>query len=171
MLFSATLYALFISPWYGTARVKYDHINDLREVFAQGERLQATRDKLQNDYNSIFEDKRDLIENAVPAHSPKNVVLFLLALDELIRISGLPLDTSYSVGSEREQSGVIILPISFSFSNISYNLLRRFMENLQRWERGGRIRSVQISLPADSDSAQQGFVRGTIIIEALFSSV
>lgn len=170
ILFSALLYALFIKPWYVTARAKYDHINDLREAFMQGERLQATRDKLQSGYNSIFEDKRNLVENAVPEHSPKNVVLLLLALDELIKVSGLPLDTSYSVGTERKDSEVVVLPISFSFGGISYDLLRRFVENLQRWERGVRIRSVQIGLPVDSDSVQQGFVRATIVIEALFSS-
>ena len=171
ILLSAVLYALVIKPWYTVALVKYEHISMLRKVFAQGEELQSLRDKLQADFNSVPISQRDLVVGSIPAHSQKNVILFLIGLDELIGTSGLPLDTNYSVGKERENAGTVIVPITFNFGGVSYRLLRGFMSNLQRWEKGVRIRSLDVGHPVDGDSVGDGFVRAHIVIEALFSSV
>lgn len=167
------LYSQIISPWIGDAFVKYEQIEQLRSVFAQGQDLQIKGDRLRSEKNTIPEARQALVRNAIPEYSPGNVVLFLLALDVLVEDrSGLPLDTKYTVGTERkDDSGVVLLPISFNFGEISYDILRRFIANLQRWERGVRIQSVQIGLPADEDLAERGFVRATVAIEALFSAM
>lgn len=170
ILLSAMLYALFIKPWYSTALIKYEHIDDLKEVFTQGGELQAVRDELQDEFNDIHEIKKDLVRTAIPKYSPGNIILFLLALEDLLGKSGLPLDTNYGVGGEKTEAEKIVLPVSFSFGEISYRSLRNFIGNLQQWERGVRIRSVQISAPVNSDAAQRGVVRATIVIEALFLS-
>ena len=167
------LYSQLVKPWLGDALLKYDQINALRSVFAQGQDLQTRRDALRSDLNTIPAVQQNLVRNAIPEYSPGNVVLFLLALDALVKErSGLPLDTRYTVGTERRgDAGVMLLPISFTFSEISYDVLRRFVQNLQRWERGVRIQSMQIGLPVDESLAERGFVRATISLEALFSSV
>ena len=170
---TAALYSQVIKPWLSDALAKHGQIEELRSVFAQGQDLQAKRDKLRSDLNTIPATKQTLIKNAIPEYSPGNVVVFLLALDKLVKErSGLPLDTKYTVGTERKDTGgVTVLPISFTFGEISYDILRRFLNNLQQWERGIRIQSMQIGLPADEDLAERGFVRATIATEALFSSM
>ena len=172
VLIAVGLYSQVISPWLDSAFAKYEHIEELRSVFAQGQDLQVRSDALRSEKNTISEAQQALIKNAIPEHSPGNVILFLLALDTLIKErSGLPLDTKYTIGTEREgDDGVVLLPISFSFGEVSYDILRRFITSLQRWERGVRIQSMQIGLPADEDLADQGLVRATIAIEALFSA-
>ncbi len=167
------LYSQIIKPWLGDALTKYNQIEDLRSVFAEGQNLQVRRDALRSELNTVSVPRQNLIKNAVPEYSPGNVILFLLALDSLVKErSGLPLDTKYTVGSEREGAeGVVLLPILFNFGEISYDVLRQFIQNLQRWERGVRIQSMQIGVPADEDLAERGFVQASISIEALFSSV
>ena len=167
------LYSQIIKPWLGDALTKYSQIEDLRSVFAEGQDLQVRRDALQSERNAVSITQQNLIKNAIPEHSPGNTILFLLALDSLMKErSGLPLDTKYTVGVEREdEDGVVLLPVSFNFAEISYDALRQFVQNLQRWERGVRIQSMQIGLPADADLAERGFVQATIAIEAIFSSV
>ena len=169
---SAGLYSQVIRPWFGNAYAKYEQIESLRSVFLQGQELQIKRDKLRSDLNTVSIAQQNLVKNAIPEYSPGNLVLFLLALDQLMKKrSGLPLDTKYSVGTERKgENGVVILPVSFNFAEVSYNILRQFIGNVQRWERGVRIQSIQIGLPANEDLAEQGFVRATINVEALFSS-
>ena len=172
VLIAIGLYSQVISPWLGGALAKYEHIENLQMVLAQGQDLQKRGDALRSEKNTIPESQQALINNAVPEHSPGNVALFLIALDNLIeKRSGLPLDTRYTIGTEREgDDGVVLLPISFNFGEVSYDILRRFITNLQRWDRGVRIQSMQIGLPADEDLAERGFVRATIAIEALFSA-
>lgn len=173
VLIAVGLYSQIVSPWLGDAFAKYEYIENLQMVFAQGQDLQERSDTLRSEKNAIPESQQSLIKNAVPEYSPGNVVLFLLALDTLIKErSGLPLDTRYTLGTEREgDGGVVLLPISFNFGEVSYDILRRFVTQLQRWDRGVRIQSMQIGLPADEDLAEQGFVRATIAIEALFSAM
>ena len=172
ILVAVGLYSQLVSPWLGGALAKYEYIENLRMVFAQGQDLQTRSDTLRSEKNTIPESQQALVENAVPEYSPGNVALFLLALDVLIKgRSGLPLDTKYAVGTEREgEDGVVLLPISFNFGEVSYDILRRFITHLQRWDRGVRIQSMQIGLPADEDLAEQGLVRANIAIEALFSA-
>ena len=169
------LYSQVLNPWLGDALAKNAHTEDLRSVFAEGQNLQVRRDALRSELNAISSARQDLVRNAVPEYSPGNVILFLLALDSLVKErSGLPLDTKYAVGVEQADGGgegVVLLPISFNFGEISYDALRRFIQNLQRWERGVRIQSMQIGLPADEDLAERGFVQASISLEALFSSV
>ena len=173
VVITAGLYSQIIKPWLGDALTKYNQIEDLRSVFAEGQNLQIRRDALRSDLNAIPVTQQNLIQNAIPEHSPGNVILFLLALDTLIKErSGLPLDTKYTVGLEQDGTeGVVLLPIAFNFGEVSYDVLRQFIQNLQRWERGVRIQSIQIGVPADEDLAERGFVQASISIEALFSSV
>lgn len=170
---AAGLYSQLIRPWLDGAFTKYDQIESLRSVFADGQSLQAQRDALRSELNTVSAARQNVIKNAIPEHSPGNVILFLLALDALVKErSGLPLDTKYAVGVERDgDGGIILLPISFTFGEISYDVLRQFIQNLQRWERGVRIQSMQIGVPADEDLAERGFVQASIAIEAMFSSV
>ncbi|MCY4577382.1 MAG: hypothetical protein OXB96_03120 [Candidatus Kaiserbacteria bacterium] len=172
VIIAAGLYSQIMYPWITNALTKYQQIEDLRSVFAQGQDLQVRRDALRSELNAVPASQQDLVRNAIPEYSPGNIVLFLLALDALMKEkSGLPLDTKYVVGTEQEDgAGAVLLPVSFTFGEISYDSLRRFMQNLQRWERGVRIRSVQVGLPVDEDLAERGFVRATIAGEALFSS-
>lgn len=170
---AAGLYSQLIHPWLGDALAKYNQIEDLRSVFAEGQDLQVRRDALQSERNTVSSSRQNLVQNAIPEYSPGNVILFLLALDTLVKErSGLPLDTKYAVGAEQEGGdGVMLLPVSFTFGEISYDVLRQFVQNLQRWERGVRIQSMQIGLPVDEDLSERGFVQATIAIEALFSLV
>ena len=171
ILFSAVLYSQFIRPWYVTARTRYDYVGSLREVFAQGESLQIKRDQLQAEKNAISAEKAQLINSAVLEYSPDNVILFLLALDELMRISGLPTDVRYAVGGERTDGGTVVIPITFNFPEIRYDLLRVFIKNLQQWGKSVRIRSLQINTLSDDDLTQQDIVGSVIVIEAFFSTV
>ena len=172
IVISACLYAFFIRPQYDTARARYDHVGTLKSVLGQGEDLQALRDSLQSQINAIPEDKRNLVENAIPQYSSENIALFLLSLDKLVYTkSGLPLDTVYSLGSERKVSDTVILPVTFNFATIRYDLLRDFIGNLQTWGKGLQIQSVQISVPIESDTAERGFVQAVINTEVLFASV
>lgn len=145
------------------------HIQSLGEAFNEAQNLQQKRDQLQEVRNTVPEEKETLIKNAIPQHSQKNTILFLMALNEMMLISGFPRDVKYSIEEEQVKESVVVVPVLFSFSDISYNLLRRFIENLQRWDRGIRITSMEISTPPDSTLADRGFVQATITIEALFS--
>ena len=169
---SASLYSQILLPWFTNARTKYERIEELRSVFAQGQDLQTKRDALRAELNSVSSEQQDLIRGAIPVHSPGSVALFLLELNQLVQErSGLPLDTEYNVGAafESAEEEVVILPISFNFEQISYTVLRQFLSNIQRWGKGVRIRSLQIGTPVDEDSVERGFVQSSVALEALFS--
>ena len=167
---SAGLYSQVIKPWFGDAYAKYEQVEVLKSVFLQGQNLQTKRDALRSELNAVPRRQQDLIENAIPTYSQGNLILFLLALDKLEERSGLPLDTKYNIGTERKSEDQVLLPISFNFGEVSYDTLRQFINNIQQWDRGVRIQSVQIGLPADEDLAERGFVQATISMEALFSA-
>ena len=170
---SVGLYSQIIKPWFDTALAKNDQIETLRSVFAQGQDLQVKRDTLRSELNAVPSEQQNLIRDAIPEYSPGNVALFLLELDQLVKDrSGLPLDTTYDVGAPLERgTDIVALPVSFNFGEIPYITLRQFVLNLQRWEKGIRIQTVQVGLPADEDLAERGIVRAAISVEVLFSSV
>ena len=171
LLFSGVLYAALMHPWYVEARAKHDHVQFLNEVLAQVNSLNRRRDELLSEFNSIPQNKVALIRNAVPPHSPKNVILFLLALDVFVAQSGLSSDTPYAIGSEETnpETSTVAVPIQFDFSAVDYDVLTRFIANLQRWERAVRIESVTVSA-ISGDGRLPNAVRASVSIHALFSS-
>ena len=167
------LFPLVIKPWSGSVFAKYDRIKELRLVFSRGQDLQAKRDELRSSLNVVPAAQQQLVRDAILEYSPGNVALFLLELDELVkRKSGLPFDTKYDVGVAVKEgdTDVFILPVSFTFGEISYTTLRQFVLSLQRWEKGVRIQSMSVGLPANEDLVERGFVRATVSVEALFSA-
>lgn len=171
IIIAGILYSQFIKPWYGTAIIRQEHIDRLREVFSKGEVLQERRDALLAEFNAIRPDTVQRVREAIPEHSSSNVVRFFIELNQLLQISGLPLDTAYGIGGERSESETVVaVPVTFTFTDMNYSVLRSFIVKLQQWSRGVRIVSVQIDA-SSNDTGGTGTVDAIIVIEALFSQV
>ena len=171
-MLAAFLYSQFAGPWYEAMRMKQEHIDTLHEAFRRGEELQVRRDELLAEFNTIDPGLVRTMHDAVPEHSPENVVQFFIALNRMIQLSGLPYDTAYSIGAERVDSGVAtVIPVTFSFSGINYGVLRSFIGRLRQWSRGVRVVSVQISAAVDDVGGRTDSVDAVVVIEPLFSEV
>ena len=166
---AALLYMLFIKPWFITAQEKYSHIQQLNGLLQSADQIQQKRDELQAQKARLPEEKERRIREAVPENTPENKIQFFISLDKMLAQSGFAPDISYAVGAEQKEgdSGVII-PVSFSFGQVSYDIIRGFINNLQRWERSVRIRSVKINSGGAFETPQ--LIGGAVIvIEVLFS--
>ena len=168
---AAVLYMLFIKPWVLTAYEKYKHVQQLNLLLERADQIQQKRDELQSLRINLSEEKERRINEAVPKNTVENKIQFFISLDKMLIRSGFAPDVAYSVGAERRGNDAnIVIPVSFTFGQISYDVLRGFVNNLQRWERGVRIVSIKISSEGAFESAE--LIGGaTVVIEALFSDV
>ena len=170
LLLSAVLYAALLRPQFVVLQGRYEHLQTLTAIISQGEELQKQRDLLQAERNAVATWKRDLLENSKRPYTSEEVVQFVISLNSILLRSSLGAQT-YSVGSPQNDGvGTIIVPITFNFSTIEYDLLKQFLLQLSQWDRGARIQSLRISAPqtgAGSDTALQA----TLVVEGLFSDI
>lgn len=170
ILLSAILYAVIIAPQLSLTMGRYDHLQALTMLISQGEELQQQRDALLAQKNTIPTWKRDLLESARAPYSSEEVVRFVLDLNVLLVQSSLGATTPYTVGAKQQSGGAnaVVVPIAFSFSTIEYDQLRLFLDRLSQWDRGVRVRSVQIS-SSQTGTGSDTAVQASVTLEALFS--
>ena len=166
---SAVLYAAFISPQYHGALARYEYIGQLNEALSQSSQLQAHRDDLVAQKNSIPEQQQRLIDRQVSPHASDSVVTFILSLNELLALNGFSSE-SYSIENSitNVSDDIVLLPILFSLENIEYTTALRFIAMFERWERGVQIASIRIS-QNDVEQVSGTQVNMVMTIQALFS--
>lgn len=165
---SGAVFAQFIHPKFYEIKGQLDQLNFLEDTLNNNAQLIQLKDEKFGIYSSFSEDKIRAIKNSVPTFDSANVVISLLALDNLLAISGLPFDTSYSIGAEKNDGEDIVqLPITLTFSSINYTTLLKFIENLQNWDRSILINSISIREALNNPETSSS-VRADITISLLF---
>ncbi len=169
LLLSAVLYAVFISPQYGDAKARFNHITELEEALSHSDLLQERRDELLAQKNSIPQEQQNLVDKQVAEYSSESVVTFILSLNNLLLNSGFGGD-EYIIGAEQKDlDGIVLIPITFNFETVEYAEILRFIGVLENWERGIRIVSIRINTSSEERDADSTRVNAVVLIEALFS--
>ena len=171
IIIAAVLYGYFIKPWATVAYEKYNNVEQLKETLLQADKIQQKRDELQSVRNNLSESTEDAIVGSIPEDTVENKIQFFIALDSLIAQSGLASDTRYSIRKEQEEgSEGTTIPISFDFDEVNYTILREFIGNIQRWNRGVRIKSLRIV--SQKNEGSPDLVGGASIeLEAFFTKM
>lgn len=168
VVISGGMFAQFVHPKFYVVKNKQEKLEKLNGILKNNAQLIQLKDEKFSIYSSFSEDKIRAIKNSVPVFDSANVAISLLSLNNLISLSGLPLDTSYSIGSGRaDGENVVQVPITFILDSIDYNVLLRFVENLQQWDRSVLIKSVSIR-EALNNPERSNSVRARITVSLLF---
>ncbi len=156
-------------PNFAVVKDQFEKRDNLLGNLAQAQEIQQKRDGILSYYNEISGNIQQSIQNAIPIYSDQNVAQFLIDFEELRRRSGLPGNTSISIGKVESSvlQGSVSLPITIQVST-SYTNLNFFIGNLQRWSRGIRISGVSISSAGESEEASN-LLDVAVEFEALFT--
>ena len=163
---SVAFYAQIISPQIEYAKFRNQQLKETVDVFNRINEIKEKRDEINREFSLIPDEKKRLIQNITPIETLESRAQFFVDFEKLLRDSGVPRNREITVRQSRDDdSGLIVLPVRLK-TEISFNALRIFVQNVQSWSRAVVIRSISIEGKADETNPNQSII---IDIDVLFS--